>query len=152
MFGLGVMDSVRQSLVDLPALLLLVLATTAYHKAQSTRSTLWLALSNLTKETFLLGGFALVATSPSVHFPGFAPALRCSSPPCLPRCGRYMCSNVLALLPGAKGWGACGAILSRNLHGGASARPIPFYSSAQPVGLVRLLGGMPGGVAHDYRL
>jgi len=76
MFGLGVLDSVRQSLVDLPALLLLVLATTAYRKAQSTRSTLWLVLSNLTKETSLLGTFALFADKSLRPFPwlrtGFA--------------------------------------------------------------------------------
>jgi len=56
MFSLGVLDSVRQSLVDLPALLLLVLAVTT-----PTRSTLWLALAGLAKETSLLGAFALHA-------------------------------------------------------------------------------------------
>lgn len=69
MFGLGVLDSVRQSLVDLPALLLLVLATTAYRNAQSTRSTLWLVLSNLTKETSLLGAFALLSDKTLRPFP-----------------------------------------------------------------------------------
>jgi len=69
MFSLGVLDSVRQSLVDLPALLLLVLATTAYIKAQTTRSTFWLTLSNLTKETSLLGAFALLADKPLHPFP-----------------------------------------------------------------------------------
>jgi len=69
MFSLGVLDSVRQSLVDLPALLLLVLAVTAYAKAQTTRSTLWLALSNLTKETSLLGSFALLADNSPRPFP-----------------------------------------------------------------------------------
>jgi len=76
MFGLGVLDSVRQSLVDLPALLLLVLATTACRKAQATRSALWLALSNLTKETSLLSTFALFADKSLRPFPwrrtGFA--------------------------------------------------------------------------------
>jgi hypothetical protein len=69
MFSLGVLDSVRQSLVDLPALFLLVLATTAYTKAQNTRSTLWLALSNLTKETSLLGNCALLADISLRPFP-----------------------------------------------------------------------------------
>lgn len=70
MFGLGVLDSVRQSLVDLPALLLLVLATTAYTKAQrSTGPTLWLALANLTKETSLLATSALLADKPLGPFP-----------------------------------------------------------------------------------
>lgn len=62
MFSLGVLDSARQSLVDLPALLLLALATTAYTKnQQSPRSSIWLALSNLAKETSLLGTIALLA-------------------------------------------------------------------------------------------
>lgn len=69
MFSLGVLDSVRQSLVDLPALLLLVLATTAYLKAQSTRSAPWLTLSGLTKETSLLGTFALLADTSLRPFP-----------------------------------------------------------------------------------
>lgn len=64
MFSLGVLDSVRQSLVDLPALLMLVLATTAFTKAYSSRSALWLALANLAKETSLLGSFALLAGKP----------------------------------------------------------------------------------------
>ncbi|MDI1248674.1 MAG: hypothetical protein PSV13_07290 [Lacunisphaera sp.] len=56
MFSLGVLDSVRQSLVDLPALLLLVLAVTAHTQA---RAPLWLGLGSLAKETNLLGAFAL---------------------------------------------------------------------------------------------
>lgn len=59
MFSLGVLDSVRQSLVDLPALLLLVLATDTYEQTRAGRAALWLALANLTKETCLLGAFAL---------------------------------------------------------------------------------------------
>lgn len=59
MFSLGVLDSVRQSLVDLPALLLLVLAVTSCSPARTIRSTFWLALGNLTKETGLLGTLAL---------------------------------------------------------------------------------------------
>lgn len=69
MFGLGVLDSVRQSLVDLPAVVLLVLATMAYQKALPTRSTFWLALSNLTKETSLLGTLALFADRTLRPFP-----------------------------------------------------------------------------------
>ncbi|MES1194457.1 MAG: hypothetical protein ABUL65_01095, partial [Opitutus sp.] len=56
MFSLGVLDSVGQSLVDLPALLLLVLAT---RSTQVNGSALWLALSALAKETSLLGAIAL---------------------------------------------------------------------------------------------
>lgn len=59
MFSVGVLDSVRQSLVDLPALLMLVLAGTSYAQSRIPRSSLWLALGNLTKETSLLGAFAL---------------------------------------------------------------------------------------------
>lgn len=59
MFSLGVLDSVRQSLVDLPALLLLALATNAYTRARPRRSALWLALAGLAKETSLLGALAL---------------------------------------------------------------------------------------------
>jgi hypothetical protein len=60
MFSMGVLDSVWQSLVDLPALLLLVLALEAGR--QSLRlSSLWLALSHLAKETNLLAAFAVFA-------------------------------------------------------------------------------------------
>ena len=59
MFGMGVLESVRQSLVDLPAALLLTLAIVAHDRARSGRSTGWLALANLAKESSLLGSFAL---------------------------------------------------------------------------------------------
>ena len=59
MFSLGVLDSVRQSLVDLPALLLLVLAVRSSLRGKSTGSAVWLALGNLAKETNLLGTVAL---------------------------------------------------------------------------------------------
>ncbi len=59
MFGMGVLESVRQSLVDLPALLLLALAIAAHDRSRTTRSTGWLALANLTKESSLLGALAL---------------------------------------------------------------------------------------------
>ncbi|MES1194935.1 MAG: hypothetical protein ABUL65_03500, partial [Opitutus sp.] len=58
-FSMGVLESVRQSLVDLPALLLLFLAGEAHTRTQSQRSTLWLALGNLAKETSLLSALAL---------------------------------------------------------------------------------------------
>ena len=61
MFSMGVLDSVRQSLVDLPALLLLVLAVNTHAQSRTTRATFWLALGNLTKETSLLGAIALNA-------------------------------------------------------------------------------------------
>ena len=59
MFSLGVLDSVRQSLVDLPALLLLTLAVRAWTRPNPNPSTLWLALGNLARETNLLGAVAL---------------------------------------------------------------------------------------------
>jgi len=61
MFGMGVLDSVRQSLVDLPAMLLLSLAIRTYAQPKVVRTSLWLALANLAKETSLLGTFALLA-------------------------------------------------------------------------------------------
>lgn len=59
MFSMGVLESVRQSLVDLPALLLLVLAIGSWQKPSRHRSSLWLGLANLAKETSLLGMIAL---------------------------------------------------------------------------------------------
>ncbi len=59
MFSMGVLESVRQSLVDLPALLLLALAIHHWAKPQAGRSVLWLSLANLTRETSLLGALAL---------------------------------------------------------------------------------------------
>lgn len=62
LFSLGVLDSVRQSLVDLPALLLLALAIRSASQNKSpTRTSTWLALAALAKETSLLGAFALQA-------------------------------------------------------------------------------------------
>ncbi len=59
MFSMGVLDSVRQSLIDLPALLLLSLAIRAYAQSRATRPTLLLALGNLAKESTLVGTVAL---------------------------------------------------------------------------------------------
>jgi hypothetical protein len=59
MFGMGVLESVRQSLVDLPALLLLVLAINSYHRAHTLKSAIWLGLGNLAKESNLLATLAL---------------------------------------------------------------------------------------------
>ncbi|MBI2511211.1 MAG: hypothetical protein HYV96_04490 [Opitutae bacterium] len=58
--SLGVLDSVRQSLVDLPALLLLLCAVRQFRAAQSATSTLALALGNLAKETNFLASVALL--------------------------------------------------------------------------------------------
>jgi hypothetical protein len=52
LFGLGVLESVRQSLLDLPALFLVLLA--AGHSGASLKSGLWLAFAGLTKETSLI--------------------------------------------------------------------------------------------------
>lgn len=60
MFSMGVLESVRQSLVDLPALLCLLLAVRA-HERSLPRASVWLALGHLTKETNLLGTLALGA-------------------------------------------------------------------------------------------
>jgi len=96
MFSLGVLDSVRKSLVDLTALLLLRLATEAYTQARAGRSALWLALANLTKETSparracpamrqLASPVPLAARLPF-------PVRRRSAPS---PSGRFMCGNVL---------------------------------------------------------
>ena len=69
MFSMGVLDSVRQSLVDLPALLLLGLALHANTQQRTARSTLWLALANLAKETSLLGTVALHSDKSLNPFP-----------------------------------------------------------------------------------
>lgn len=63
MFGMGVLESVRQSLVDLPALVFLTLAIIAHDRSSTTRSTGWLALANLTKESSLLAALVLSADS-----------------------------------------------------------------------------------------
>lgn len=59
MFSMGALESVRQSLVDLPALLLLVLAIGSWQKRSLHQSSLWLGFANLAKETSLLGAIAL---------------------------------------------------------------------------------------------
>jgi hypothetical protein len=60
MFSMGVLESARQSLVDLPALLLLAIAIRACARKHSiSQSTLWLALGNLAKETTLIGTLAV---------------------------------------------------------------------------------------------
>ncbi len=69
MFSLGVLDSVRQSLVDLPALLLLVLAVASCSRGHAGRSSIWLALGNLTKETSLLGTLAMYSDTTRNPFP-----------------------------------------------------------------------------------
>ena len=57
--SLGVLDSVRQSLVDLPAMLLLLLAMRSQSRTSSTlRPALWLSLASLAKETSLLAALA----------------------------------------------------------------------------------------------
>lgn len=61
LFSMGVLESVRQSLVDLPALVLLVLALRAHRAAAPGRTAGWLALGHLTRETNLLGSLALLA-------------------------------------------------------------------------------------------
>jgi hypothetical protein len=60
-FSLGVLDSVRQSLVDLPALLALLLALRAHRRCSTAGASAWSALGHLTKETNLLASAALWA-------------------------------------------------------------------------------------------
>jgi hypothetical protein len=69
MFSLGVLDSVRQSLVDLPGLLLLALAISACRQSRTSVPSFWLALANLTKETSLLGTLALYCDNSLKPFP-----------------------------------------------------------------------------------
>lgn len=61
LFSMGAIESVRQSLVDLPALLLLLLAVRAWRENRPTGTTVWLALVHLTKEANLLASLALLA-------------------------------------------------------------------------------------------
>ena len=70
MFSMGALESVRQSLVDLPALLLLLLAIMTDSRARVASSTLWLTLGNLAKETSLLSAVALKfdLTNPKLHW------------------------------------------------------------------------------------
>jgi hypothetical protein len=68
MFSMGVLESVRQSLVDLPALLLLTLAIMAHERARATQTTGWLALAALAKESSFLGALALGADNPRWPF------------------------------------------------------------------------------------
>ena len=56
--SMGVLDSVRQSLVDLPALLLLLLAVRSQSRSPGSRPALWLSLASLAKESSLLGALA----------------------------------------------------------------------------------------------
>ncbi len=64
MFSMGALESVRLSVVDLPALLLLVLAIHAHRQSRGAKSILWLALAGLSKETSLLGAVGLQAEKP----------------------------------------------------------------------------------------
>lgn len=64
LFSMGALESVRQSLVDLPALLLLLLTVRAYATDRTTPTTVWSALGLLAKETNLLATVALAAHRP----------------------------------------------------------------------------------------
>lgn len=68
LFSLGVLDSVRQSLVDLPALLLLALAVRAHRAARPNVTTTTLALGHLAKETNLLASLALLGWPPRLEW------------------------------------------------------------------------------------
>lgn len=58
--SLAALDSVRQSLVDLPALLFLVIAVRQHRATRPASTVLALALGQLTKETSFLGSLALL--------------------------------------------------------------------------------------------
>ena len=58
-FSMGGLESVRQSLVDLPAMLIFLLALEARARARFAPGSLWLILGNLAKETSLLSALAL---------------------------------------------------------------------------------------------
>lgn len=60
LFSMGVLESVRQSLVDLPALVLLILAIRSFDNRRPRQSGMWLALGNLAKETNMLASLALL--------------------------------------------------------------------------------------------
>ena len=60
-FSLGVLDSVRQSLVDLPALTLVLLAVRAARRPNPAAAAGWSALAHLAKETSALASLALLA-------------------------------------------------------------------------------------------
>ncbi len=68
-FSMGALESVRQSLVDLPALLLLLLAVEAHSRSRISKSAWWLTLGNLTKETSLLSALALQCDSSAGKLP-----------------------------------------------------------------------------------
>lgn len=80
MLSMGVLDSVRQSLVDLPVLLLLYLALEAGRNS-SRLTALWLAVGNLAKETNLLAAAAMFAEPHGRDRTRRAIALACSALP-----------------------------------------------------------------------
>ncbi len=82
--SLGVLDSVRQSLVDLPALLFLLIAVRQFRRDTAPAvSTTALALANLTKETSLLASLALLGwPSRDRRRPLFA-LVACAIPPAI---------------------------------------------------------------------
>ena len=64
LFSAGVMGSVRQALIDLPALLLLALAVWDAERERNRRAAGWLAAAALTRETSLLAAVARVPWPP----------------------------------------------------------------------------------------
>jgi hypothetical protein len=65
MFSLGALDSIRQSLVDLPALLLVVVAIRAQRRAATGLGGLASTLAHLSKETAALATIALAVRRPT---------------------------------------------------------------------------------------
>lgn len=68
MFGMGVLESVRQSLVDLPAMLLMTLAIKAHDRSRYAPFAGWLGLASLAKESSFLGALALGIDKPRWPF------------------------------------------------------------------------------------
>jgi hypothetical protein len=98
-FSLGVLDSVRQSLVDLPALLALLLAVAAVRRGSVGRAGVLSAIGHLTKETNLLATLALAAfPRPSVRRLAF---FAFSAAPL----GAWMAYVATRLPPGEAGFG-----------------------------------------------
>jgi hypothetical protein len=69
LFGVGVIDSIRYSLTDLPALLLLAVAVRASELGWRWRSVAALAIAALTRETSVLGAGVLVPLGRDVRSP-----------------------------------------------------------------------------------
>lgn len=103
LFSMGALESVRQSLVDLPALVLLLFALGA--ESRPTRAAIWLGLANLAKETSAMGAGALLWTGRwrPLLTPGWKKILLISLTPLL--CWSLYVAHRFAAHPSATGSG-----------------------------------------------